>query len=164
MFFYLLTKTLEYTSRKLEETKENLRKKYSDFKDLNSLVSTQYDSKLQIFCVSLQMVLKMYWMRLLQWSNDSVKQLDNKNISVSYIINGNVYVMVTKVKKGPKNIVSVKDEKNKVLNALIFPYMGPNDDWHGAIFTPAFWKKRILTFENSFGEKKTFLETEEIKL
>lgn len=138
--------------------------RYRKFRELNKLVSSQYKTITMILWVSFCMVAKMYWIRFLQWANNTVVYLDNKTAIVSYVLNGKLYRIVLKQRRGPCNILLVTDEENNDVSEEIISYMGPSQDWHGREFTPNFWKKNSLTFETGDGMTKTFTNNEIITI
>jgi len=156
---YLFYKVNGYTV-----VKDKVVEKYKKFRELNKLVSKQYKTVGMILYVSICMVLKMYWMNFLQWSNNSIEVLNKKNISISYVLNGKLYKLLVKAKKGPNLVLLVTDENNEDVTDLVLPYLGPNNDWHHNFFKPCFWDKKFLCFELSCGEMKSFKEDDTIIL
>lgn len=144
--------------------KEAVVSRYHKFRDVNKLVSTKYKNTSLILYISCNMICKMYWMNFLQWCNNSLEILQNKNVSVSYILNGKKYCLVVKNKKGPCPVFLVLDENYKDITDEIIPYLGPNYDWHNSSFCPSFWNKKKMIFEISSGEQKIFNENENINL
>jgi hypothetical protein len=144
--------------------KNKVVEKYKKFRELNKLVSRQYKTVGMILYVSICMVLKMYWINFLQWSNNSIEVLNKKNISISYILNGKIYKVLIKAKKGPNLVLLVTDENNEDVTDIVLPYLGPNNDWHHNFFKPCFWNKKFLCFELSSGEMKSFKEDDTIIL
>jgi hypothetical protein len=108
------------------------------------------------------MIIKMYWMNFLHWANNSIEHVDNKTAIISYVLNGKLYRMVVKSKKGPSAVLLITDEESNDISDTILPFIGPYHDWHGKNYTPSFWNKKSLTFEFSNGEQKTFMENEVI--
>jgi hypothetical protein len=132
--------------------------KYEKFKQLNKLVSSQYKNVFSIIWVSICLILKMYWINFLQWANKTVEYTKDRNIIISYVINGRLYKLVVKNKRGPNDILLITDENSNDLTDTIIPYMGLNRDWHNRDFSPKFWDKKSLCFELSTGDFKTFNE------
>jgi hypothetical protein len=127
--------------------------KYTRFRQLNALVNTRHQNPVSVFFVSIGMIIKMYWMNFVQWSDNSLEKIDKKTVVISYVINGKLHKILVRVKKGPENIVLVLDETGTDVSDLIIPYIGHNDGWNLA---PKFWKKQKLTFQLSTGETKIF--------
>jgi len=138
--------------------------KYKKFRELNKLVSKQYKTVGMILYVSICLIVKMYWMNFTQWTNNSLEVLNKKDISISYILNGKLYKVLVKAKKGPNLVLLVTDENDEDVTDTVVPYLGPNNDWHHNIFKPQFWNKKSLCFELSSGEMKSFLENQDIIL
>lgn len=138
--------------------------KWKKFRQVNKLVEMKYKTIGMIVWVSIQLIVKMYWMNFLQWANNSIHQKDKRTIEVSYVIKGKLYTMVIKPKRGPSSVLLVTDQTDSDVSDLVVPYLGPQEDWHNRIFTPGFWNKESLTFEMSMGEAKTFRRDEQIIL
>jgi hypothetical protein len=138
--------------------------KYSKWKRLNNLVSTQHNSKFIITFISLQMVAESLYNSLIQYLNNSVIKLNKNTYIVSYVINGKLYKTVVVPKRGPLPVLNVIDENNNDISDIILPYLGPNNDWNKYKFTPSFFKSKQLTFELLNGEIKIFNENEVIEI
>ena len=138
--------------------------RYRRFRELNKFVATRYKTIGAILWVSCCMVAKMYWINFLQWANNTIEHIDNKNTIVSYVLNGKLYRFVVKAKKGPTNVLLITDENLTDVSDDILPFLGPSQDWHGKDFTPSFWKKESLTFELATGDQKTFRNNEKIEV
>lgn len=133
-----------------------VKEKYDKFRQLNQFVATRYRTTGMILWVSCSMVAKMYWLKFLQWLNNSVEYLNKKTAVITYTLNGRVYKMVARIKRGPTSILTVTTDNNEDVTDQILPYLGPNEDWHGSNFTPQFWNYNMLTFELASGESITF--------
>lgn len=144
--------------------KNDVVEKYKKFRELNKLVSRQYKTIGMILYVSISMVIKMYWLNFLQWTNKSIEFLNKKDIVVSYILHGKLYKVLLKSKKGPEMVLLVTDENDEDVTDLVIPYIGPNNDWHHNTFNPSFWNKKILNFELCSGDKLSFKEDQTIIL
>jgi len=144
--------------------KEGVITRYRKFRSLNNLVSTRYKTIGMILWVSCCMVAKMYWMNFLHWANNSIEYIDNRTAIISYVLNGKLYRMVVKAKKGPTNILLVFDSEQNDVTEQVVPFIGPAQNWHGNEFTPSFWNKKSLTFELANGDNKTFYENEKIEI
>jgi hypothetical protein len=144
--------------------KDNAVEKYKKFRELNNLVAKQYKTVGMILYVSICMIMKMYWMNFIQWTNYSLEVLNKKDISISYVLNGKLYKILIKAKKGPNLVLLVTDENNEDITDTVLPYLGPNNDWHHNTFKPNFWNKKFMCFELSSGEMKSFQEHDAIVL
>lgn len=144
--------------------KDTIVDKYERFRELNSLVETQHKNKFKIFHVSINMIFKMWWINFLQKTNNTVHHIDNKSSIISYVLDGRLYKIHTKRRKGPVLVLLVIDHHSKDVSNLILPFLGPQRNWHNTPFTPSFWNKDSLTFELSSGETKTFSKDEVIIL
>ena len=133
-----------------------------DFQKLTDLVSTQYKTKGKILCVSCQIVAKLFWLRFLQWANNSIEHRPDKTVVLSYVYKGKMHKVVSDCGRGPSKVLLVFDQNEDDVGHLVLPYLGPNQDWHGRYFQPSFWDRERLTFELSNGEQKTFQCNENI--
>ena len=144
--------------------KETAITKYRKFRQLNKLVSTHYKTVGSILWVSICMVVKMYWINFLQWSNNTIEIVDSKTVCISYVLQGKLYKMIVKIRKGPSDILLVTDEDSNDITDTILPYLGPQQDWHKREFKPLFWEKKMLNFELASGEQISFSENDVIKI
>jgi len=146
-----------------------IKKSYNNFRDLNALVATKYKDKKawnqhKIILVSLQMVAKMYWIQLMQWINTSIQHIDRHTAIVSYVLNGKLYRIAVRERRGPSDVRVIRDENHEIVTDEILPFYGPNCDWHGFQFTPQFWNKNELHFELTDGSSLSFQHNQDIKL
>ena len=139
-------------------------RKYKKWKKITSLVSTTQQSKLSIYSVSIQMILKALYLSFIQYLNNSVKRIDKNTYEVEYVINGKIYKMIVIPKKGPMSFIEIRDENDIDMTEFILPYYGPNYDWHSIGFIPQFFKCKKLTFEMDDGSQKIFDELDYIEL
>jgi hypothetical protein len=139
--------------------KDTMVSKYTRFRELNKLVSTNHENPVTIFFVSLGMIAKMYWMNFVQWTDNSLERLDKNRVVISYIINGKLHKIIVRNKRGPENVQMVLDETSTDVTDEVLPYIGHNDSWE---LSPSFWKKEKLAFHLSTGEIKTFSENQTI--
>jgi hypothetical protein len=142
--------------------RETITEKYSKFKSLNKLVGTRYKNIAKIICVSLSMIIKMYWIQFLQWCNKSIEYIDNKNVVLTYVLQGKTYKINLKMKRGPSPILLVLDQNNNDITEQVLPYLGPEQNWHNKEYTPSYFEKESITFELCNGEHKTFDKYEKL--
>ena len=115
-----------------------------------------------IILISIWMVLKAIWIYILQWLNSTIKQVDKNKYEVSYVIKGRTYKMIVKVSRGPRKVLLVYDENQTDITCLLYQYLGPEENFHGEIYTPAFFNKKQLVFEMSNGDEKSYSENDDI--
>ena len=142
--------------------KNNIVEKCRKFKKINRLVATNKKGDFNIMWVSLSLVIKAVWINILQYINTTVFQLDKNKYEITYIIKGKKYKMIVKPIRGPAKVLLVYDENQEDVSHLIVPYIGPEEDWHGRVYTPKFFTKSELTFELSSGDQKVFLQDDNI--
>ena len=138
--------------------------KWKRFRRLNRLVSSNYKGCCTIFWVSICMIAKSFWISTLQYLNNSIVQIDKKTYEVTYVIRGKTYKMLVKPIRGPRKVLLVSDEKQEDVSYKIFPYLGPEENFHNKKFTPKFFEKEELIFELFSGEEKVFRENETIDI
>jgi hypothetical protein len=136
--------------------------KWKKFRRLNKLVSTNYKGCFKIIWVSICMIFQALWINILQYLNSTIVQIDKKTYEVTYIIRGKTYKMIVKSRRGPRKVLLVSDENQEDVSYIIFPYLGPEENFHGEKYTPKFFEKKELIFELSTGVEKIFQENEEI--
>ena len=144
--------------------RKSLYKKYSDFRSINRLVSSQHSDLIRILFYSLSIVFQLYWLRLIQFVNRTVEYTSKNTVIVNYVVDGKKYSFPSRLSKSPNSVIMVYDEDTRDVTDLVFPFMGPYYDWHGNEFTPKFWNRTSLTFELTNGESKTFDSMETITL
>ena len=138
--------------------------KYNKFRQLNSLVASQYTNIFYILWVSICIVCKAMYIQMLQYLNKSVQKIDKNTYRITYTINGNIYYINVKTKKGPKSVIQVLDENDNDITDLIHSYMGPSDNFHNSLFTPEFFGKEKLTLSLGSGMDVTFEKNNVIKI
>jgi hypothetical protein len=138
--------------------------KYKKFRIINNLVSTNYKGFFNIIWISFCMVLQALWISLIQYLNSSIVSLKNGKYLVTYVIKGKIYKMVVKPVRGPSTVIIISDSNDEDVSYLIFPFLGPEENFHGKIYTPKFFEKEELVFELSNGSEKIFKANEEIIL
>ena len=136
--------------------------KYHKFRRLNKFVSSNYKGCVNILCISLCMIIQALWITLWQHLNNSVVKLKNNKYEVSYVIKGIKYKMIVQPKRGPRKILMVVDNEQSDVSDIIFPYLGPEEDFHGKLYTPKVFNKEELIFELSNGDEKIFGKDEVI--
>jgi hypothetical protein len=81
-----------------------------------------------------------YVMKLLKYLYipPSLKQIDKYTYIVSYSHKGQQYNMFIPIHRGPRQVVRIFNHEQIDVTNEIKPYLGPNEDFHGALVTPAF--------------------------
>lgn len=137
--------------------------KKKKFKSLMDLVATQHSNIAKILWVCLCMIFKAMYIDLIQILNRSVVKTDKHTYEVSYVVNGRVYTMHVKTKRGPRALIQALDENDRDLTEKLQAYLGPMEDFHGAEFTPEFFGAHDLTVHLSSGVEVRFSKTEPIR-
>lgn len=144
--------------------KDNTVVKWKRFRRLNRLVSSNYRGCCTIFWVSICMITKALWISMLQYLNNSIVQIDKKTYEVTYVIRGKTYKMIVKPRRGPQKVLLISDKKQEDVSYMIFPYLGPEENFHGRKMTPKFFGREELIFQLSNGVEKVFRENEMIDI
>jgi len=114
--------------------------------------------------VSRNTVVKLAIDRYNHSKNSSWEKYGKNSYVVEYELKGKKYKTVVTKKRGPKVIISVKDDSNREHINTISIYMGPNEDFHGITYTPRFLGHYCLIFYTSDGNNYTFYEDDPIAL
>jgi hypothetical protein len=130
--------------------------KWQKFRRINNLVSTNHKGFFTITWVSICIVSQSIWVEIVQYFNNSIIKIHGNKYELTYVIKGKTYKMLVKVKKGPRNILFVLDENGVDVSHIMFPYLGPEENFHNQIYTPRFFNKKKLVFELYNGTEKTF--------
>lgn len=134
------------------------------FKKVNKLVSTNYKGFFTVLYISFSMILKAMWINFLQYINNNVKKIDKNTYEITYTIKGHEYKIIVKPKRGPKKTLLVSDENQEDISYLIFPYLGPKENFHSTEFTPEFFNRKELIFQLSDGSEKVFTTNQTISI
>lgn len=137
--------------------------KYKKFRKLNKLVSTHYRGICTIVWVSLCMITRVLYLSLLQKLNNSLRKIDMQ-YELSYVINGQLYKILISPLRGPRRVLLVYDDQEEDMTDSLISYMGPEENFHGGVYTPDFFDKNELVFEMSTGEEKIFKRNDIISL
>lgn len=108
--------------------------------------------------ISIKLIIKTIYLKILQYMNSTIRQIDRKTYEVSYVIEGKLYKMRVVPKRGPSPIIQISDEDFNDITYDVLPYMGPNYDWHRNTFKPEFFGRKSLTFSLSDGSEFTYEE------
>lgn len=144
--------------------KNNVVEKYQRFRSLNRIVETKYKGFFMVMWVSFSLIFKSLWLNFLQYTNNSIKQIDKNKFELSYVQKGLLYKIVLKTSRIPPKVLLIFDEAEDDVTDLVLPYLGPCFDCHGQKITPSFFNRKTLTFELTSGETMSFDENEEISL
>jgi hypothetical protein len=117
-----------------------------------------------VFFLSVYLVLYAVWLNVWQYLNSTIVEIGKNTYELTYIINGVTYKMVLKPQRGPARVLLVFDGNQEDVSHEIFPYIGPEGDFHGKVYTPEVFNKKELVFQLSNGEEKIFKENDEIIL
>jgi len=137
---------------------------------LNSLVAVNHKYKINMYRVSIIMLLQSWYLNILQYLNSTIKKIKHNKYELTYNINGKIYKLLINIKKGPRTITSIYQDHGEVmdmdrkicynhtenLNDEILPFLGPCENFHGIIYTPKMFNKTSITFRMSNGKEFSF--------
>jgi hypothetical protein len=136
--------------------------RYRKWKKLNNLVAMTEKNNRVVIWTSLKMLLHAMYISFLQYMNNTVRRIDNKTYEVTYVIDGKMYKMIVKPKRGPTPVLQVSNEEQLDVTNTIIPYMGPEYNWHRVKLSPQFFGYKSLTFELMDGSEQTYEEKSEL--
>lgn len=139
---------------------------YNNFKLLRIVVS-KINKKATIwssFKIVGKVIYNILTLKFLQHVNKSIQVIDKNNVIVSYVLNNRLYKLAVTPRKGPASVVMITDENDDDVSTDIFPFFGPNRDWHNRPYSPDFWNKKILTFHMASGNILSFENNQTIIL
>ena len=132
------------------------------FRKINRLVSTNYNGFLKILWISLYMIFQALWISIIQYLNNTIKHLEGNKFVITYVIKGKTYKIIITLKRGPRDVLLVSDDTETDVSDLIFPYLGPDENFHNQLYTPNLFGRNELIFELSNGTEKIFKGDENI--
>tara|TARA_B110000211_G_C14081627_1_gene554830 strand:+ start:266 stop:664 length:399 start_codon:yes stop_codon:yes gene_type:complete len=119
--------------------------------------------KLSIFIIKL--VIKTIKVKFYQKINKiNIKKIDNKRYEMSYVLNGKLYSMIIKEKRGPITYLQISNDESDDVTDIVSKYYGPERNWHNNELTPEFFGFEELTFEMKTGESINFKKEDVVKI
>jgi len=134
--------------------------KYDKWNSLNKLVSTRHKNKMLVIWISIKLICESLYINLIQYLNKSLIKIDKNNYELTYVINGKLYRILVKIKRGPNPILQIISESSEDVTDIISPYIGPQYNWHGNKLTPANLGYKTLIFELSDSTEKIYSESQ----
>jgi hypothetical protein len=138
--------------------------KYRNFRRINRLVANNHTGFFNILYISMCIVFKALWIKCFQYMNNTVTHIEGNTYKITYVIKGQTYIMNVILTRGPKKVLLVCDEAQNDMSDIVFPYLGPEENWHKDIYTPKFFSRDKLVFELSNGEEHVFNHNDKIIL
>ena len=167
MFIYIalfaVVWVLYYTSY-IRETYHTFNNNYQRLKLLKNNVAPDMD----ISCYKLVIgaAKTVFFLMSLYFSqnwNKTVKKIGFDKYEISYVIKGRLYKLRVKPTKMPK-ILQVIDENDEDITEDLLPYFGPDEKFHGTIYKPIDFRRKMLTFNMADGNVFDFEEKDDIVL
>jgi hypothetical protein len=135
---------------------------WGNWRSINKLVSRNNKNKVSIIFYSITMIVKILWISILQYFNNTVISIDKNIYEVSYVINNKLYKFHTCVQRGPVPILQIIDQDDNDVTSRVLPYMGPKYKGHALEPSPYTLKYESLSFELCNGNSYTCKGTEAI--
>lgn len=160
MFSYNLTATLLTFCSIYYLDIYNIIKKNISFKRIND---TKNKAKLSILIIKI--IIKTVIIRFFQKINKiNIKKIDNKRYEMSYVLNGKLYSMVIKEKRGPLPYLQISNDRSDDVTDFVSKYYGPERNWHNKELSPGFFGFEELTFEMKSCDTKKYNKNEIINI
>ena len=151
-----VTQTVIQVRNKINGMKILLKRNSSDGSETKIDIKTFYN--LVKFAGIL--AVKVSYYRLWQYLNQTLEQINRNTFVLTYTLNGNLYKVPLKIKRGPSPVLYVHNEKNEDLTDVFLQYAGPFYDFHNQRFTPSYFDSKTLFIELSNGTYKQYEEHE----
>lgn len=139
-------KLINIIKKYIDVFKDDFEYRYDKFKRIKRLVATNHKGSIKIFFVSIGMVLKVIWLRIIQYFNSSVTFIGNNKYVITYTVGGKIHKMLVKPNRGPSKIFSIHDENGENVSNIVGLYLGPEENFHKTLITPTFFNKKRLIF------------------
>jgi hypothetical protein len=81
---------------------------------------------------------------MLKMKNIGILKYNDKTLN--YYFNNEIYSIRIPIQRGPKKVLSIFDEQRNSVYEKVKPYLGPNEDFHNQITTPATLGYKMLYF------------------
>ena len=118
----------------------------------------------KIMILSMQLFFKMLLLSLIERFNPRLYKIDKNKYRVSYVIGRNIYNFTTIIPRGPRHVLQISDQDCNDVTSLVYPWVGPNSDFHKCAYTPGELGYTELTFQLSNGGEKIFHKSEVMKI
>jgi|TARA_B110000259_G_C14034389_1_gene408501 hypothetical protein len=117
-----------------------------------------------IYLESLKIVIRAIYLNMVNHYFNYVTKIDKKTYMVTYYIENKLYKIVVKQKRGPNLINVILNEDDIDITDNVFPYLGPNYDFHGSKISPSFFNEKIIKFKLKDKDDLVYYENDCIKL
>lgn len=135
--------------------------------DIHELYNVNYTihnkSTYKAIVETISIISTMKWNSLKTYFSN-VTQVTKRDYDISYSLNDQNYIIRIKASGMPKKILKIFNEEGKDVSDIIFPYLGPSEDFHNIPVNPKTFGFKELCFIQRHGEELRFKETERIKL
>lgn len=92
----------------------------------------------------------------------NIERLGRNEYDVHYMLGNRLYKIRVYSKNGPRSrqVLQVIDQSDNDVTAVVAPYLGPLEDWHGRVYRPSTLLYESLTFNMANGESMSFSHQE----
>lgn len=115
-------------------------------------------SRLGALIKTIQTLARIGYLMIYQKIAKNVEIVNKNEYDIHYVLGSQFYKMRISCLKGPKskNVLQIIDQDDNDVTVDVVRYMGPNEDWHGIVYTPFRLKYDQLTFNMSNGTSIIF--------
>ena len=114
--------------------------------------------------ICVKIFLRIIYISILQKFSKNLNKIKKNTYELSYSVNGKFFKYRFKLEKGPSKVLQIIDNNNNDVTLKIFPYLGPQYDFHQHKYTPKDFNYSELSFNLFNGKELTFKENEIIEL
>lgn len=128
------------------------RYKNRKWNELKTMVSGQYSSTFDIYRVSWQMILQAIYQDMLSFFDNRLEKKGNKLYELTYMVEGQMYKMPIKVRRGPGKIFAAEDENGNCILLSLKQYCSPSGNIINSLVTPKYlgYEKVVLNLDKTF--------------
>ena len=136
---------------------EYLKNIYNKWVKLNEMISLKYKSSIIINMVSFYMILQYIYYHMIQYLTSNVNKIDKNIYEITYVINGKMYKMRVKTKRGPSIYKKIENEKGEDVTHIL-SFFGP----HLVELSPLTFKHEKLVFYSIYDDERKIFEKNDI--
>jgi hypothetical protein len=132
-----------------------------NYQGLSMLYAYHYTQEKSVARSLQKTVSTVAWMVYLVAYQKIAKNVERKGkneYDVHYMLGNRLYKVRVHTRKGPqsKQVLQVIDECDNDVTAVVVPYLGPLEDWHGKTYAPTGLGYESLTFNMASGKTLCF--------
>ena len=120
---------------------------------------------LKLTRICIYMIFKVLWISIIQYMNNTIVKINKDKYIVSYVIKGKLYQMIVNINKdSATKILLVSDENEDDISNIFYPYLGPEENFHGFKYTPKMFNKKEISIQLSDGTERIFTNDQVIDI